>query len=148
MTKDEVHLKRLNDYLEDYFPHFRIVWNADQFEHRFGTFIKHEPIYSRVTEIRKVPKYNWLTPHCYILETKAVAMIPEIKDHNGWDIAFPFIDMNGDAAFPDMESVQFMMNELVNHNKKRTLKDEKAAEEAEQKSFDNEVKEIEERLSE
>lgn len=148
MTKDEIHLKRINDYLEDYFPHYRLVWNADQFEHRFGTYVQHEPIYSSITEIRKVPKYGWANPNCYVLETRAMANIPEIKDHNGWDIAFIFVDQEGNALFPDLESVQFMMNELIPHDKKRTYKDEKAAEKAEIESFDKEVEEIEERLGE
>jgi hypothetical protein len=146
MTKDEKHLEYLNKYLSDYFPHFRMVWNADQFEYRYGTFETHYPVYCSITETREVPKYNWIDPHTYILETRAIANIPEIKNHNGWDIAFPWLDQNGNSVFPDMESLQFMMNELV--VSKRSLPNEKAAEEAEQKSFDKEVEEIEERLGE
>lgn len=147
MDKDREHLDRINAYLKDYFPHFRLEWSEDQLEKRLGTFTQYYPIYSVVTEVREVKKYPMLGIPCYILETKAQFEGSEIKNHNGWELAFPFIDVNNEPAFPDMDSVAFMMNELIPHDKKQRTTAANA-EKSDEKKFDQEVEEIEERLSE
>lgn len=136
-------LNEINKWLQDYFPHYRLVYGPDQFEHRLGTFVKKYPIFAEVTEVREGPKYEFLIP-CYILETKAQYEGNEIMNHNGWEICFPFIDVNGNAAEPTFEAVRFMMKELLTE---KVVTTPKTAEELDRKRFDKEVEKIEETLS-
>lgn len=136
-------MDEINKWLQDYFPHYRLVYGPDQFEKRLGTFIKHYPIYAEVTEVREVPKYDFVIP-CYILESKALYEGNEIMNHNGWEICFPFIDVNGNAAEPTFEAVRFMMKELLTEKRVTTPK---TAEELDRKNFNKEVARIEESLN-
>lgn len=144
MTKDEQHLKQVNNWIKDHFPLFRLSWNPDQKEHRFGTFVTHYPIYSEVTEIRECLKYPWVgwEGQAYILETRAVNTADEIKDHNGWEICFPFVNQSGDGYWPDLELVQHILKDCIPHDKKqRTTCDESWQDD--KKAFHKEVERIE-----
>lgn len=136
-------LDGINKWLADYYPHYRLVYGPDQFEKRLGTFVKKYPIYSEVTEIREVPKYDFIIP-CYILETVAHYEGDEVMNHNGWEICFPFIDVNGNATDPNLEAVQFMMKELLTEKR---VTSPKTAEELDRKRFNQEVEKIEETLN-
>lgn len=144
MTKDQQHLDQVNAWIKDHFPLFRLAWCADQFEHRLGTFITYYPIYSEVTEVRKVLKYPWVGWECqaYILETRAINTEPDIKDHNGWEICFPFVNKDGSGVWPDLESVQFLLKVCIPHDKKQRTTPSKA-ESDDRRSFDREVEKIE-----
>jgi hypothetical protein len=122
MQKDETHLKQVNSWIADHYPLFRLSWAPDQTEHRLGTFVTHHPIYSQVTEVRLCPKYPWVgfEGQAYILETRAINTEPEIKDHNGWEICFPFVNTDGDGVFPPLEFVQHILKNCIPHDKKQT----------------------------
>lgn len=137
--------KEVNKWLADYFPHYRLVWGPEQKEFRHGTFVKNFPIYSQVTETREVVKYSWLIP-CYVLETRAIMLDDsEVKNHNGWDVCLPFIGINQKAVMPDLESVQFMMKEMVSHDGKMETT-EPIARQKDAEKFDKDVEKIEQSL--
>ena len=145
-TVDKSTIYEINKWLKSYYPDYRVVWGPDQLEKRLGTFVKHHPIYAEITEVREVPKYGFIIP-CWVLEVRAAYEGTEVKNHNFWDVCFPFINVLGERQDPDLETVQFMMKELITHDKKRR-QNQDDVDKKEEKRFDQEVERIEEALSE
>lgn len=154
-TVSKYEIQRCNNWLKEkygediYGQHWRLVWSKDQREVRHGTFTNFDNsgnFLSTVTEDREVDKYPWL-PACWILETKSIYEGNEIKNHNGYDILYPFVDKNNHRVDPDLEAIQWMFEVCLFHVRKTVTTPEKAAQ-AEEDRFDRDVEEIERGLSE
>ena len=94
---------------------WRIVFSDDQFEKRFGTFddFTSAGLYVRtITEIREVPKYNWVRER-YILERLVVVPEFQVRELAGarlsYEPIYVFQSQSGDYLPPKWEAAEFVI---------------------------------------
>ena len=108
-------MKQLNSFLKGRYgksldgrPRFRLVWSADQHERRLGTFNDfHGEIFIRqVREVRKVKKYHWLNPPCWVLEYLEEGECLALDIKSGYEPLFAFQENDGSNIRPEQQFLE------------------------------------------